>query len=49
MDKKCNCPDCDKRLQLEQEAEEVAMAILIALVPMMTLALFNNLGLISIV
>jgi len=42
---KCTCPDCEKRKLELKEAEEVAFAFLIALVPMLTITLFSNMGL----
>jgi len=46
--KKCGepgCPDCAKRELEMKEAEEIAFAFLVALVPMLTITLFSNMGL----
>lgn len=40
-----NCVHCQKRAQAEKEAEELSFAILIALVPAMTITLFSSMGL----
>lgn len=42
---KGKCPHCEKRAAEIARSEEVSLAILIALVPVMTLTLFNGLGL----
>lgn len=39
------CPDCEKRAQEIKEAEEIAFAFLVAIVPMLTMTLFSNMGL----
>lgn len=39
------CPHCEKRAADMARAEEINLAVLIALVPVMTLTLFNGLGL----
>jgi hypothetical protein len=39
------CPDCEKRALEIQKAEEMAFAFLVALVPLMTITLFSNMGL----
>lgn len=40
-----NCPHCMRREEEEKEAEELNLAILIALVPALTITLFSNMGL----
>ncbi|MFA6047921.1 MAG: hypothetical protein WCV59_04920 [Parcubacteria group bacterium] len=40
-----DCPHCGKRAEEEAESNELNMAILIALVPALTITLFSNLGL----
>ena len=45
-EKKCECEECAKRAVQERRNEEMAMAFLIALMPLMTLTLFSNIGLI---
>jgi len=42
---KCNCPECEKRAREHQESEDLNFAVLIALVPVMVLTLFGNIGL----
>jgi len=44
-EKENTCPVCEKREREYQEAEEFNFAILIALVPLLTLTLFSNIGL----
>jgi len=47
-DKVCGspkCPECERREAKIARSEEISLAILIALVPAMTLALFNGMGL----
>jgi hypothetical protein len=39
------CPDCAKRLEEDKRQEEMSFAILVALVPMLTLTVFSTLGL----
>lgn len=39
------CPECDKRDQQMQRSEETAFALLLALMPLLTLTLFSNVGL----
>lgn len=46
QDPKHTCPDCDKRAAEVEQAEETGMALLVALMPLMTLTLFSNIGLI---
>lgn len=40
------CPDCEKRAHEARQAEELALAFLVALMPLMTITLFGNMGLI---
>jgi hypothetical protein len=40
-----DCPHCRKREAEEKEAEDLSLAILIALVPALTITLFSNMGL----
>ena len=40
-----SCPHCVKREEEQKEMDELSMAILIALVPALTITLFSNLGL----
>jgi hypothetical protein len=42
----CVCPDCEKRKQEHAEAEELNLAVLIALMPVIVITLFSNIGLI---
>ncbi|MFZ2975993.1 MAG: hypothetical protein WA055_05210 [Candidatus Moraniibacteriota bacterium] len=42
---KCKCPTCEKREMEELEANEMNFAILVALVPVLTITLFNTVGL----
>lgn len=44
-EKKCKCIHCEKRAQEDQEAEEMNFAVLVALVPVLTITLFNTVGL----
>lgn len=39
------CPHCDERREADQQNDELNLAILIALVPALTITLFSNLGL----
>ena len=39
------CAECEKREQEAKAAEETGIEILVALMPLMTLTLFSNLGL----
>jgi hypothetical protein len=41
----CKCPECIKRAEAEKQAEEIGLSFLIALMPLMTITLFSNLGL----
>jgi hypothetical protein len=43
--KSCECPDCEKRAQVDAKSEEMGLAILIMLMPVMTLTLLSNAGL----
>ena len=48
-EKKCagpNCDECQRRAQEEKENDEMTFAVLLALVPMLTLTLFGSAGLI---
>ena len=40
-----NCPHCDARAKELEEAEEKGLAILVALMPLMTITFLGNLGL----
>jgi hypothetical protein len=42
---KCACEECVRREKEHQESEELNMAILVALVPVLTITLFSNIGL----
>jgi hypothetical protein len=39
------CPHCLKREEEQKEMDELGLAVLIALVPALTITLFSNLGL----
>jgi hypothetical protein len=41
----CECTECKKRAEQERQAEEIGLAFLIALMPLMTITLFSNMGL----
>lgn len=41
-----DCQECERRAQEEIENGEMTFAVLLALVPMLTLTLFGNMGLI---
>lgn len=41
----CKCPECERRETEHQEAEELNFAVLIALMPLMVITLFSNMGL----
>jgi hypothetical protein len=45
IQKDCECPKCKEREKLESYHEEMSFAVLLALVPMLTLTLFGNIGL----
>ncbi len=40
----CKCPVCAKREEKEQENEEMTMAVLLALTPMIVMTLFGQIG-----
>jgi hypothetical protein len=42
---KCECPVCEEREREHQESEELGFAVLIALMPLMAITLFSNMGL----
>jgi hypothetical protein len=44
-EKVCKCPECAKREQEAKESHEMNFAVLVALLPMLTITLFGNLGL----
>lgn len=41
----CECPECGKRAEELRQSEEIGLAFLIALMPLMTITLFSNMGL----
>lgn len=41
-----DCPECAKREEETKEAEEIGMAVLVALMPLLSITLFSNMGLI---
>jgi len=41
----CPCPECQKRAEEHAESETFGLAVLIALMPIMTLTLFGHIGL----
>jgi len=41
----CPCPECEKRVEETEKSNEMGMAILVALMPLMTITLFSNVGL----
>jgi len=41
---KCKCPECERREQEEKQTEELNMAVLIALVPMLAMTFFSQIG-----
>jgi hypothetical protein len=43
--KKCECPECQKRMEKEQEHETMGLAMLVALIPMLVITLFGQIGL----
>lgn len=45
METKCKCPACEKREKEHLENEETSFAVLLALMPMITITLFNGIGL----
>jgi hypothetical protein len=42
---KCKCAECERREELEREANELNFAVLVALVPILTITFFSNIGL----
>jgi len=44
-EKKCECVECAQRKEEHKQNEEMNLAVLIALVPMLTLTVFGNMGL----
>lgn len=40
-----SCPDCAARAESDKQTEELMVAFLVALMPLMTITLFGNLGL----
>ena len=40
-----SCPDCEARKESDKKTEELMVAFLVALMPLMTMTLFGNLGL----
>jgi len=45
MEKECKCPECRKRQEEIEQAEEIGMSFLIALMPLLTVTVFSNIGL----
>jgi hypothetical protein len=43
--KTCDCPKCAMREQEEQESEQMNLAVLLAIVPMLVITLFGQIGL----
>ncbi|MCX6763535.1 MAG: hypothetical protein NTZ97_02265 [Candidatus Moranbacteria bacterium] len=43
----CKCPRCEQLEEEQKQSEEMGLAFLIALMPLMTVILFNNIGLIA--
>ena len=43
--KVCECPECIKRAEEMRQSEEIGLAFLVALMPLMTITLFSSLGL----
>lgn len=41
----CECPECAKRAQLEEAQAETQFALLLALIPLMVVTLFGQMGL----
>jgi len=41
----CKCPQCEIREAEHKESEDMNFAILVALVPVLTITLFSNIGL----
>ncbi|MFZ5982304.1 MAG: hypothetical protein ACOYS2_01920 [Patescibacteria group bacterium] len=45
-EKKCSgCPECEKREKEHKDREEMNLAVLISLTPMLVLTMFNMIGL----
>jgi hypothetical protein len=42
---KCACPHCEKRAVEERRADEMGMSFLVAMMPLLTITLFSNMGL----
>ena len=40
----CKCPECEKRALEHEESEGFGLAVLVALMPIMTLTLFGQMG-----
>ena len=40
-----HCPHCARRAEVEAQNEELGMAFLIALMPLLAITLFSNMGL----
>lgn len=40
-----DCPECQARAAAHQKSEEMGMAILVALMPLMTITFLSNVGL----
>jgi hypothetical protein len=43
--KACECPVCEERVKKEKEHEEMGLALLLALTPMLVITLFGQIGL----
>lgn len=41
----CGCPECAKRAEIETAQEEMHFALLLALIPLMVVTLFGQMGL----
>ncbi len=41
---KHKCPECERKKQEEKQTEEMNMAVLVALVPMLVMTLFSQVG-----
>jgi len=41
-----DCPECAARAEETKAADEIGMAILVALMPLLSITLFSNMGLI---
>jgi len=46
MEQNCKCPHCETREMEDQSNEEMNFAVLLALVPLVVMTLFGNVGLI---